>query len=106
MKLQKFASTSACIGLAILTSGAFAEDASDRSWPYWPQWLQMGAPSSQQGGMCNMGGAGQCGTNQGSVAQGVGSQGGCPMMRNLAALEQRVRQLEQRLNVQNPAQTK
>src|SRR5258708_18918859 len=105
MRLQKFAATSAFIGLAFLTSGAFAEDTSDQSWPHWPQWLQMGAQSSQQGGMCNTGGGGQCGTDQSGAAQGAGSQGCCPMMRGMAGLERRGCQLQQQPSFLKPAQT-
>ncbi len=106
MKFQKLAAISAVLGLAVLTSGAFAEDRTGRSWPHWPRWLQTDAQPSQQGGMCSTGGTGQCGgANQSCTAQGAGSQGDCPMMRKTAALEQRVRELEQRLeDVLNTAQ--
>jgi hypothetical protein len=98
MKFQKLAAISAFLSVAVLASGAFAEDTSGHSWPHWPHWLQTDAQPSQQGGMCSAGGAGQCGgANQNSAAQAGGSEGDCPMMRKTAGLEQRVRELEQRL---------
>lgn len=65
----------------------------------------------QGGGMCGPGG---CGTGapaqstpmQGMMPQGQGGmmQGGCPMMQRSAALERRVRQLEERLGIPAPPQ--
>ena len=59
-----------------------------------------------QGGMCGPGG---CGTGapaqstpmQGMTQQGQGgmTQGGCPMMQRSAALERRLRQLEERMGI-------
>ena len=62
-----------------------------------------------QGGMCGPGGCGtgtpaQSAPMQGMMQQGQGGmmQEGCPMMQPSAALERRVRQLEERLGI--PAQ--
>lgn len=64
---------------------------------------------SMQGGMCGPGG---CGTGtpaqstpmQGMMQQGQGgmTQEGCPMMQRSAALERRLRQLEERMGIPAP----
>lgn len=62
-------------------------------------------PSARQGGMCG----GMCGTAaQGTPmpgmthGQGGMMQGGCPMMRNAALMEERLRRLEERSGVPTP----
>lgn len=64
-----------------------------------------------QGGMCGPSGCGmgapaQSTPMQGMTQQGQGGmmQGGCPMMQRSAALERRVRQLEERLGIPAPQQ--
>ncbi len=63
-----------------------------------------------QGGLCGPGGCGmvapaQSTPMQGMTQQGQGGmmQGGCPMMQRSAALERRLRQLEERLGIPAPA---
>ncbi len=63
-----------------------------------------------QGGMCGPAGCGmgappaQSTPMQGMMQQGQGGimQGGCPMMQRSAALERRLRQLEERLGIPAP----
>lgn len=100
MKFQNLVSTSAFFGMAFTTSVAIAADAVDKNWPLY------GAPPPQQGSMCGSGGAGQCGANGSGAAPLSSGQGGCPMMRNVAALQERVRQLEQRLDAQSLPQAR
>ncbi len=95
MKLQNLVSTSAFFGMAFTTSVAIAADAIDKDWPLY------GTPPPQQGSMCGSGGAGQCGANGRGAAQGTPMPDGCSMMRDVAALKERVRQLEQRLDAQS-----
>ena len=64
-----------------------------------------------QGGMCGPGGCGmgtpaQSTPMQGMRQQGQGgmTQGGCPMMQRSAALERRLRQLEERMGIPAPQQ--
>jgi hypothetical protein len=52
-----------------------------------------------QGGMCGPGGCDMGAPGQGGMMAG----GGCPMMRRSAAMEQRLRRLEERLGIQPPA---
>ena len=56
-----------------------------------------------QGGMCGPGGCGTGTPAQSTPMQGM-MQGGCPMMQRSAALERRVRQLEERLGIPVPPQ--
>lgn len=46
------------------------------------------------------------GGTQAQQGQGGGRQGGCSMMKTMASLQERVRQLEQRLADQPPAQSR
>ena len=65
-----------------------------------------------QGGMCGPAGCGtgapaQSAPMQGMMPQGQGGgmmQGGCPMMQRSAALERRLRQLEERMGIPAPPQ--
>ncbi len=56
------------------------------------------------GGMCGMGGTAAQGTPMPGMTQGQGStmQGACPMMRNAALMEERLRRLEERSGVPTP----
>lgn len=56
-----------------------------------------------QGGMCGPSGCGMGQSAQTAPVQGT-MQGGCPMMQRSAALERRVRQLEERLGIPAPPQ--
>ena len=63
-----------------------------------------------QGGMCGPTGCGMGAPGQGTPMQGQAQQGqggmmmggGCPMMQRSAAVEQRLRRLEERLGIQTP----
>jgi hypothetical protein len=62
-----------------------------------------------QGGMCGPGGCGTGSPGQGTPMQGQAQQGqggmmmgGCPMMQRSAAMEQRLRRLEERLGIPAP----
>jgi hypothetical protein len=61
-----------------------------------------------QGGMCGPGGCGMGTPGQGTPMQGMMQgqggtmMGGCPMMQRSAALEQRLRRLEERMGIPAP----
>lgn len=92
MKLWHLVVSSTVFGLSLSAGVALAQGTTGQTPP------QGGAPPSQ-GGMGQGSGAPKSG-----AAQGGSDQDGCPMMRNMASLQERVRQLEQRSGVQNPAQ--
>ena len=87
----------------LATAGALAQDAQ-------PQHGGTMHMMPMQGGMCGPGGCGM-GTPgqqgmpmQGQAQQGQGGMmtGGCPMMQRSAAIEQRLRRLEERMGIQTP----
>ena len=88
----------------LATAGAFAQDTQPQRGGTMQHMMPM------QGGMCGPGGCGmgtpgQQGTPMQGQAQGQGGMttGGCPMMQRSAAMEQRLRRLEERLGIQPPA---
>lgn len=98
MKLSYFVSASVLFGLVLTSGVALAQGTTG---PTSPQ----GGAQPSQGGMGMMGGMGQGGgAAQSGAAQASSGQGGCPMMRNMASLQERVRQLEERAGIQSPAQ--
>ena len=94
----------AALAGVLATAGAFAQDTQPQRGGTMQHMMPM------QGGMCGPGG---CGTGapaqgtpmQGQMQQGQGGMmtGGCPMMQRSAAMEQRLRRLEERLGIQPPA---
>lgn len=92
MKFLSHLTISVLFGLTLSSGVALAQGATGPT-------LQGGAQPPQPGAMGAMGGTGQSGAAQGSSAQG-----GCSMMRNMASLQERVRQLEQRAGIPSPAQ--
>jgi hypothetical protein len=94
----------AALAGVLATAGAFAQDTQPQRGGTMQHMMPM------QGGMCGPGG---CGTGtpgqgmpmQGEMQQGQGgmTMGGCPMMQRSAAMEQRLRRLEERLGMQPPA---
>jgi hypothetical protein len=101
--MRKFIVTVAALVGALATTGAFAQDTQ-------PQHGGMMHTMPMQGGMCGPGGCGmgtpgQGGAMQGQAQQGQGGMmmgGGCPMMHRSAAMEQRLRRLEERFGIQTP----
>jgi hypothetical protein len=93
----------AALAGVLATAGAFAQDTQPQRGGTMQHMMPM------QGGMCGPGG---CGTGtpgqgmpmQGEMQQGQGgmTMGGCPMMQRSAAMEQRLRRLEERLGMQPP----
>ena len=87
----------------LATAGAFAQNAQ----PQHGGTMQHTMP--MQGGMCGPGGCGMGtpgpqGTPMQGQAQGQGGMmtGGCPMMQRSAAMEQRLRRLEERMGIPTP----
>ena len=98
MKLSHFVSTSVLFSLVFTSGVALAQGTTG---PTSPQ----GGAEPSHGGMGMMGGMSQAGGAAPSgAAQASSGQGGCPMMRNMASLQERVRQLEQRAGIPSPAQ--
>ncbi len=93
----------AALAGVLATAGAFAQDTQPQRGGTMQHMMPM------QGGRCGPGG---CGTGtpgqgmpmQGEMQQGQGgmTMGGCPMMQRSAAMEQRLRRLEERMGVPTP----
>lgn len=107
MKLSTIIPTSAAVAFMLTAGFAFAQGMNMNDQPS-PQGSEQ--KSQQGGGMggMNMGGGkqgGMMGMSQqqgGGMGQDGGKQGGCGMMNNMASLQERVNQLEQRLNASQP----
>ncbi|MER2268583.1 hypothetical protein [Methylobacterium oxalidis] len=104
MKLATMMSASSLLGLALTAGVALAQGTGAQ-----PS-QQGGDPSGRAGGMPQPGGMGMMKGMMGGMGMGSGSadakQGGCGMMNKMSALQERVNQLEQRLNAaqtQSPA---
>jgi hypothetical protein len=94
----------AALAGVLATAGAFAQDTQPQRGGIMQHVMPM------QGGMCGPGGCGMGAPAQGTPMQGPMQQGqggmmtgGCPMMQRSAAMEQRLRRLEERLGIQPPA---
>ena len=94
----------AALAGVLATAGAFAQDTQPQRGGTMQHMMPM------QGGMCGPGGCGMGAPAQGTPMQGQMQQGqggmmtgGCPMMQRSAAMEQRLRRLEERLGIQPPA---
>ncbi len=83
--MRKFIVPAAALAGLLATAGAFAQDT-----------------QPQRGGTTQM--APMQGMPMQGQAQGQGgmTMGGCPMMQRSAAMEQRLRRLEERLGIQTP----
>ena len=88
---------------ALATAGAFAQDTQPQRGGTMQHTMPM------QGGMCGPGGCGMSTPGQETPMQGQAQDqggmmtgGGCPMMQRSAAVEQRLRRLEERLGIQPP----
>ena len=97
----------AALAGVLATAGAFAQDTQPQRGGTMQHMMPM------QGGMCGPGGCGMGAPAQGTPMQGQMQQGqggmmtgGCPMMQRSAAMEQRLRRLEERLGIQPPAPPK
>ena len=93
----------AALAGVLATAGAFAQDTQSQRGGTMQHMMPM------QGGMCGPGGCGMGAPAQGTPMQGQMQQGqggmmmgGCPMMQRSAAMEQRLRRLEERLGIQPP----
>ena len=100
--MRKFIVPIAALAGVLASAGALAQDAK-------PQHGGTMHMMPMQGGMCGPGGCGmgtpgQQGTPMQGQAQGQGGMmtGGCPMMQRSAAMEQRLRRLEERLGIPTP----
>lgn len=93
MKFSTLLPTAAFLGFALTASLALAQGMSGMREQPSPQGGQQPA---QQGGMGMMGG--MMGGMGGGMSQGAAKQGGCGMMNKMASLQERVNQLEQRVN--------
>ncbi len=82
--MRKFIVPVAALAGVLATAGAFAQDTQPQHGGTTQQMMPM------QGGM---------GMPMQGQAQG---QGGCPMMQRSAAMEQRLRRLEERMGIQTP----
>jgi hypothetical protein len=93
---KTFALSAAVLGLALGTAGIAAAQSMS---PMPPAGQGSGGAQTMQG-MCG-GASGTCGSmampmqGQGAPPQGM-MQGGCPMMRRMAMLDERLRRLEER----------
>lgn len=87
MKLLTIIPTSAAIGLVLTAGLALAQGMNEQP-------SSQGDQKTQQGG--GMGGMDQ--QKGGGMNMDGGKQGGCGMMNSMATLQERVNQLEQRLN--------
>jgi hypothetical protein len=93
----------AALAGVLAAAGAFAQGTQ-------PQRGGMTQTMPMQGGMCGPGGCGMGAPGQGSPMQGQAQQGqggmmmsgGCPMMQRSAAMEQRLRRLEERMEIPTP----
>lgn len=104
--MRKFIVPVAALAGVLATASAFAQDTQ-------PQHGGMGhggmtQTMPMQGGMCGPGGCNMGTPTQGmpmqGQAQGQGgmAMGGCPMMQRSAAMEQRLRRLEERMGIPAP----
>ena len=98
----------AALAGVLATAGAFAQGTQPQNRGMQHDGMTQMAP--MQGGMCGPGGCGMGTPGQGTPMQGQTRQGqggmmmdGCPMMQRSAAMERRLRQLEERLGIQPPA---
>ena len=97
----------AALAGVLATAGAFAQDTRPQHGG-----MQHGGTTQMTpvpGGMCGPGGCRMGAPSQGMPMQGQAQQGqggttmgGCPMMQRSAAMEQRLRRLEERLGIQPP----
>lgn len=93
----------AALAGVLATAGASAQDTQPQRGGTMQHMMPM------QGGMCGPGGCGMDAPAQGTPMQGQMQQGqggmmtgGCPMMQRSAAMEQRLRRLEERLGIPAP----
>ncbi len=101
--MRKFIVTVAALAGVLAMAGAFAQGTQ-------PQHGGMTQMAPMQGGMCGPGGCGMGTPAQGGTpmqaqaqeGQGGMMTGGCPMMRRSAAMEQRLRRLEERMGIPTP----
>jgi len=98
----------AALAGVLATAGAFAQDSQPQNRGMQHDGMTQMTP--MQGGMCGPGGCGMGTPRQGTPMQGQAQQGqggmmmggGCPMMQRSAAMEQRLRRLEERLGIETP----
>jgi hypothetical protein len=106
--MRKFIVPVAALAGVLATVGAFAQDTQPQHGG-----MQHGGTTQttpMQGGMCGPGGCGMGAPGQGTPMQGQGqaqgqggrAMGGCPMMQRSAAMEQRLRRLEERMGIPAP----
>ena len=116
--MRKFIVPVAALAGVLATAGAFAQDTQPQRGGTMQHMMPMPGQAQQgqggmmpmQGGMCGPGGCGmgtpgqQGMSMQGQAQQGQGGMmtGGCPMMQRSAAMEQRLRRLEERMGIQTP----
>ncbi len=115
--MPKTSALFAAAALAALLGGAGLAHAQNPPAPQGTMPHSMPMQGQGGGGMCGGGPGGMCGTSQpaGQPAQGAPMQGmmmqqgqggtmqgGCAMMQRAASLEQRLRQLEERMGVSAP----
>ena len=106
--MRKFIVPVAALAGLLATAGAFAQDTQPQNRGMQHDGMTQTAP--MQGGMCGPGGCGMGGApGQGTPMQGqaqgqggMATGGGCPMMQRSAAMEQRLRRLEERMGIQTP----
>ncbi len=101
--MRKFIVPVAALAGVLATAGAFAQVTQPQRGGTMQHTMPM------QGGMCGPGGCGMGAPAQGTPMQGQMQQGqggmmtgGCPMMQRSAAMEQRLRRLEERLGIPTP----
>ena len=105
--MRNFIVPAVALAGVLVTVAAFAQDAQ-------PPHGGMTQMAPMQGGMCGPGGCGMGVPAQGTPMQGMPMQGqaqgqggmtmggGCPMMQRSAAMEQRLRRLEERMGIPAP----
>ncbi len=104
--MRKLSVPVAALAGVLATAGAFAQDTQPQNRGMQHDGMTQMAP--MQGGMCGPGGCGMGAPGQETPmqgqAQGQGGMmtGGCPMMQRSAAMEQRLRRLEERLGIPTP----
>ena len=93
----------------LAAAGAFAQDTRPQHGGMQHGGTAEMTPMPMQGGMCGPGGCGMGAPAQGTPMQGPMQQGqggimtgGCPMMQRSAAMEQRLRRLEERMGIPAP----
>ena len=102
--MRKFIVPVAALAGVLASAGAFAQDTQPQRGGTMQHMMPM------QGGMCGPGGCGMGAPAQGTPMQGQMQQGqggmmmggGCPMMQRSAAMEQRLRRLEERMGIPAP----